>query len=362
MKQTQLHLNQRTYTFKDILEQKYLQPGLNDFELHALGFAHDWLSGKQVFNLQTSGSTGSPKHFEASRTQMALSAQLTGQALGFDPSWKVLNCLNTAYIAGKMMMVRAFEWDMELHIIEPGINPFDLIADDHQYDFTALVPMQLQAIIQKPRTLAKLEDMKAVLIGGAPLDQDTEDKLQSINTPIYLTYGMTETVSHIALRRLNGPKASSAFEVFDEIKIGTDDRGCLTISSALTDHELLVTNDLVELLDSRRFHWLGRADFVINSGGVKIQPEQVEKEISKVLTSLQIKNRYFIWAKDDPQFGQKVVLILERDPLDANLEGKLLSLAKEKLPPYHAPKEILYRPSFVMTATGKIQRKQSFEL
>jgi len=207
-----------------------------------------------------------------------------------------------------------------------------------------------------------LDGMKAILVGGAATSPALERVLQVISAPVFATYGMTETVSHIALRRLNGPDRSDVFTALNGVELGTDTRGCLNISAAATGFERVQTNDVVELLDAhdpKRFRLLGRADMVINSGGVKVQPEQVERIVQETLAQLvdlQPVPRLFIAGIPDERLGQKVVLVIEKNAIsDAQFDAVRMAVST-LLSPYAAPKDWVVVDAFAETPTGKIDR------
>lgn len=339
----------------------------SDYEAEALAFCQSWRSGQTTFTLHTSGSTGTPKPITLTRTQMQASAQLTGKTLGLAPGDAALVCLNIRYVAGVMMLVRGLELGLPMTIVEPSSDPLAAFAlSDTHFAFTALVPLQLQTILATTDAeslsgkLARMNRMKAILIGGAATSPALETALQVISAPVYATYGMTETVSHIALRRLNGPQASGLFTALEGVELGTDDRGCLHITSAATNFERVQTNDVVELVTSEpgtvRFRLLGRADMVINSGGVKVQPEQVERIIQDVLTPESV-TRLFVAGLPDERLGQRVVLICEQR-LFATAEFKAMQEAvRLRVGPFAVPKEQIAVASFSETPTGKIDRK-----
>ncbi|WP_338876574.1 AMP-binding protein [Spirosoma sp. SC4-14] len=334
------------------------------YEAEALAFCQAWQRGKATFVLQTSGSTGTPKSIILTRSQMQASAQLTANTLGLRAGDKALVCLNIRYVAGIMMLVRGLEIGMEMTIVEPSGNPLTAFdpADTH-FEFMAVVPLQLQSILENtPEKVPILSGMKAILVGGAATSPALEQALQVINAPVFSTYGMTETVSHIALRRLNGPGRSDAFRALDGVVLGTDERGCLTILAAATNFELIQTNDVVELLDTdnpQRFRLLGRADTVINSGGVKVQPEQVEQIVQQTLAQQlapQSVPRLFIAGIPDERLGQKVVLVIEQKTIpESQFETVRMAVGKA-LGAYAAPKQMLVVNAFAETPTGKIDR------
>ncbi|GAB3996812.1 AMP-binding protein [Spirosoma daeguense] len=333
------------------------------YEADALAFCHAWLSKQSTFTLHTSGSTGTPKPILLSRAQMKASAHLTGQTLGLQANDTSLVCLNIHYVAGVMMLVRGLELGLPMVIIEPASNPlvsFDVA--DTLFRFTALVPLQLQTILNdSPEKVPILNGMRAIIVGGAATSPALEEALQVITSPVYATYGMTETVSHIALRRLNGPSATNIFTALNGVELGTDERSCLHIRSAATNLELVQTNDVVELIDNTHFRLLGRADTIINSGGVKIQPEQVEQIISDVLRQAGLSWRVLILGRPDNVLGQRITAVYEvpsSSTIDHIDKASIANVIRNRIGPYAVPKEtILLRSTFVETATGKIDRK-----
>ena len=329
---------------------KIKYPNLNS----AVLFCKAWLSDQKEFLINTSGSTGVPKLIELERELMKTSAKKTVQALQLPQKSNFLVCLNTEYIAGKMMLVRGLEHNMNLYVVEPSINPFDPIPQSIIIDFAALVPLQIESIIdQAGNALNILNNMKAVIVGGAPISHSLQLKIEKLNAPVYATYGMTETISHIALKKLNGNDKSDRYIVLEGIVVGQDERGCLTIKGDITHNELLVTNDLVDLIDRNQFVWLGRADNIINSGGVKVIPEIVEEKIASVFTQLDLDHQFFITSAPDEKLGQKVVLLIEGETFNTTFLNKML---QEALLKYQTPKEISFIKRFEYTSTDKLNR------
>ncbi|MBL6445921.1 AMP-binding protein [Fulvivirga sp. 29W222] len=329
------------------------------FEKSTIDFIQQWLSEVKEFNIHTSGSTGKPKKINISRLQMEISARLTIDALKINSGQTALVCLDTEYIAGKMMLVRAMINHMNIIAIAPSSNPLTNL--DKVPDFAAVVPLQLEEMLNNEKTKMLLNKMSAIIVGGAPVSPVLERKLQQVSTPIYATYGMTETVSHVALKRLNGPERSATFTAFKEVKLALDDRGCLTIQSALTNHETLTTNDRVELISDHHFEWLGRADNIINSGGVKVQSEKVEKAVAQILDELGLSNRFFVTGIPDEKLGHKVYLVMESPDNLNNDKEKILSLLQAKLSRYEVPKDITLVPQFTETPTGKVNRRETIK-
>jgi O-succinylbenzoic acid--CoA ligase len=343
------------------------QAQVSAYERRVLQFCQQWLSGQETFTLQTSGSTGQPKTILLTRTQMVTSAHWTGQALGIQPGDRALVCLAVTYIAGMMMLVRGFELGLHLTVIEPVSRPLAAFAPARRFDFTAMVPLQLHETLQgEAHAGDMLDNMQAVLIGGAPVSLALEEQLQRVQAPLYHTYGMTETVSHIALRRLNGPQRSDCFIPFDEVRLGLDARGCLTITSALTRGETLHTNDLVAFQTDGSFRWLGRIDNVINSGGVKVHIEQVERALEAWLMHYQAgvyaERRFFVGPLAHPRLGHAVVAVIEGEPCGGAaagapaLETALRTSLQPVLTPYEIPRQVYFVPQLLETLTGKIDR------
>ncbi len=346
------YLQNKIWDKNKILSQKKFRP---DYFGQTLQFCQDWLKGKQEFELQTSGSTGTPKPILVQRSQMKASAKATAKKLNLQAEDTALICLNTNYIAGKMMLVRSLEVGMNAVIFEPQANPFTNFFPE-KFTFTALVPMQLQSILEDKSAIEKLEKMKAILVGGAPVSQELEMKIQSLSVPIYATYGMTETVSHIALKCLNGSQKQSFYETLPAVKIGQDERECLTISAPMTLGKILITNDRVYLISKEKFEWLGRIDNVINSGGIKIQAEKIEEIALKILTKMGLKMRCITIGIPDKKLGQKVVLVLESEDLSSTIQEEIYHQFQEKLSRYECPKSIQFLSKFPETPTGKIHR------
>ncbi|MFD0964156.1 AMP-binding protein [Pseudofulvibacter geojedonensis] len=313
-------------------------------------FLLDWLDNSKKIKVQTSGSTGKPKIIELQKEHMANSALATGEFFNCKENTKALLCLSANYIAGKMMLVRAMVLGWNIYLVEPSSS---FLADtDDEFDFSAMVPLQVEASLQD------LHKIKQLIIGGAPVSNSLNQQLQNLTTKCYATYGMTETITHIAVKKLNNLEAKSneseLFKILPNVTIKTDNRECLVINAAKVSNEQIVTNDIVKLHSSTSFQWLGRYDNVINSGGVKLFPEQIEEKLSQL-----IKIPFFVASLPNERLGQKLVLIIE--------SNKTLQLSKEKLKEvgltnYQFPKEVYSLPVFIRTATGKVQRIKTLDL
>lgn len=356
-----LFLNNKKYTYDEIATGVFDQNLLSDFEKNTLNFCREWLNGTEEFELKTSGSTGLPKKITVYRSQMRESSRLTTSKLGLIPGDSAFICLDTNYIGGKMMLVRGFEQKMKMVIVSPTSDPFAGMEEKH-FDFTALIPMQMQKLLQS--SIAKIDvlnRMKAVIIGGGAINPRLEEAIQNVKSPVYATYGMTETVSHIALRKINRPDKMDYFEIFKELKIDQDERGCLTVFGELTNNKLIKTNDLVDIIDDRKIRWLGRVDNVINSGGVKVHIEQLENRIERLNIDILNGRRFIVVGKKDVLLGDRVTLLIEGKPFQENEERLLLGELKQLMPAYHYPKEIFYLQQFIETDTGKVNRNLTFD-
>lgn len=324
-------------------------PPQSAFERETFEFIIRWLKGDQTFTLNTSGSTGTPKEITVTRSQLIHSARRTIRALGLSADNTALVCLDTKYIAGKMMLVRALEANMKIVAVEPSSDPVNGLPV--QPDFGAFVPLQLDAMLKDEKSVNRLNQFKVIILGGASVSTALMEKIRGLSCAVYATYGMTETVSHIALQKLNGADARDYFETLPGIKIHTDARDCLVIE--LPDfREPIITHDIVQLISNTGFKILGRYDNVINSGGVKLVPETLEKKIELLLAN----RAFFIAGVNDDRLGQKLVLIVEGKPLQ-----QLPASLRSALSTYEVPKEIFYLDEFVRTETQKINRVKTIE-
>ena len=352
---TSLLLNGREFSYDSLTQTDNPHTSLNGYEAKVLELLRQWLTGAQEFGLRTSGSTGQPQLITLKRRQLAASARRTGDYFDLGPGDRALVCLNCEFIGGKMMLVRGLERDLHLTVVEPHADPFSEVADAAEFDFAAFVPLQLRAMLAAGRA-PRLNKMRAILVGGAGVEPSLLRDIEQLTVPVYLTYGMTETASHIALRRLNGPAASPHYRVLPGLHLSQDERGCLTVRGDVTDDQLVATNDRIELLDKHTFDWLGRVDFVLNSGGVKVQAEKVEQVLDVALAELGQARRAFVAGQPDERLGQAVTAYLEGEPLASAAEQRLLALLGERLGKYELPKAVVYVPAFRMTASGKLDR------
>lgn len=315
-------------------------------------FLLDWLDEKTYVAVLTSGSTGKPKPIRLDKQAMVHSALATGDFFGIESGNTALQCLPSNFIAGKMMLVRAMILGLSLDLIAPTSNP--LKNHDKHYDFCAMVPLQVE------NSLEQLHQIKTLIVGGAPASSSLIERLQDVSTKIFATYGMTETITHIAAKPLNHlPKGEKAYyKTLPNIQIETDDRNCLVIHAPRITEEKIITNDVVKIISETEFDWLGRFDNVINSGGVKLHPEQIEEKLSPF-----INTRYFVAAIDDEKLGKKLILIIEdsQKTIDTASLLKIIKNSKE-FSKFEIPKTIYTIKNFIETNTGKVQRLQTVEL
>lgn len=330
-------------------------PPINPYHRKVYDFAQEWLGGKREFLLQTSGSTGIPKTITLGREQMEVSARMTGRALNVAGKIRALHCLNVGYIAGVMMVVRALVLDWEITVVEPKANPLAATGFDEPFDFVAMIPLQFARCLHDPGTHMRALHCGMFLLGGAPVSLPLLREIRDLSVPVYQSYGMTETVSHVALRRLNGENPEETYQVLDGLEFGVDARSCFYVSGAVTNYLTVQTNDLVEICGDRKFRWLGRADFVINSGGVKIHLDKLDRMAEMVFYDMQLENNFFHWYRDDETLGQKLVLFMENEPKKVN-RIELLAKFATQVSPYELPKEICFVTKFVHTPTGKTNK------
>ena len=314
------------------------------YEQYLGDFLLDWLDSSETINLTTSGTTGASELISFKKQALVNSAIATGEFFDVNVGDCALHCLPSNFIAGKMMLIRAMILGLQLDLISPSRNPFH--KNNKSYDFVAMTPMQAF------NSLANMSQVKVLIVGGAFVSKSLQKALLKTNVNAYETYGMTETLSHIAVRTMKDP--SSEFQCLPYVEVSQDDRGCLEVTSDLLQVDHYVTNDAIELLGNRRFRLIGRIDEVINSGGIKLHPQQIERKLSQILNM-----HFFIGGIADEILGEKLILALKYSPsLKSNT---ILEKIREfsKLETYEIPKSIIILPDFVETASGKIRRKQT---
>lgn len=332
-------------------------------------FLQEWNSPSETLLVHTSGSTGKPKPMWVEKQRMLNSAHITCDFLGLRPGDSALLCMSLDYIAGKMMVVRSIERKLHLFSVKPSGHP---LSDESltkmvemDFDFVAMVPMQVYNTLQVPQERERLSRIKHLIIGGGAINDALAEELRSLPGAVWSTYGMTETLSHIALRRLNGEEASEWYQPFDSVGVSLNSDGCLVIDAPLVCSEPLVTNDIAEIKQQETsshssdassslktssphvlFRIKGRKDNVICSGGIKIQIEEVENLLRQHLDA-----PFLLAKKKDEKFGEIAVLVTE----SGDLEG-VEAICRQVLPKYWVPRQYLHFDQLPMTETGKPKR------
>lgn len=322
------------------------------FELELLVFLRTWFDDNPELEVKTSGSTGTPKVMSVSKERMMNSARLTLEFLQLKRGDRALLCMPLEYIAGKMVVVRALVGGLDLQVVAPCGHPLQKVGAD--LDFAAMIPLQVYNSLQDPCERARLAAVKQLIIGGGAIDVALEQELHCFPHQVWSTYGMTETLSHIALRRLNGPEASEFYQPFAHVKLSLSPEDTLVIEAPLVSAQTLVTNDIVVFNDKGQFRIKGRKDNVINSGGIKLQIEELEAQ----LKALQPQWDFLISSQSHPKFGQVVVLLLTKRSLPPHLrvvrpflETKLCALTR-----FARPKRYLLVDELPRTGTNKPDR------
>ena len=313
-------------------------------------FLSEWNNDSLFVHVQTSGSTGAPKPMLAEKRRMLVSARITNDFLGLREGDAALLCMSLDYIAGKMMVVRSIERGLKLITVEPSGHPLNhsqLATDDCQIDFAAMVPLQVYNTLQVPEERKRLLQIRHLIIGGGAIDEALGAELKNFPNAVWSTYGMTETLSHIALRRLSGPEASDLYIPFPSVKVSLSDDGCLVIDAPEVCPGRLVTNDIAEI-SPQGFRILGRKDNVICSGGIKIQIEEVESRLRPFF-----RVPYLISKRPDPKFGEVSVLLTEGSIDEAR------QICERILPKYYLPRHYLHVDRIPLTETGKPARQQA---
>lgn len=307
-------------------------------------FLSIWFSKELIIDVYTSGSTGKPQQIQLLKSGVQLSAQNTIQYFGLNESTKALLCLPLSTIGGKMMVIRALECKMNLSVQKPTLNPLNNM--NQTYDFVAVTPMQLNNMLND--FLSKLKNISTILVGGAPIHAELENRLKKERISVFHSYGMTETASHVALRRV-GFNGEKYYKALPGISFETSVSGNLIVHYPKLLEYPIETTDQVKLIDKHTFEWVGRADFVINSGGVKMHPEEIESKITE-----QIGNPFFITGIPDEVLGERVVLVIET--LNHKVSFDFEFLGKEK------PREVFFVERLVYTKVGKLDRNASRKL
>lgn len=324
-------------------------------------FISDWNSASPTLLVHTSGSTGKPKPLLVEKERMLASARITCDFLNLQSGDSALLCLPLDYIAGKMMVVRSIERNLRLTAVEPSNHPLKAFISCQpsvgkgqgsgnnrvKFDFMAMVPSQVFATLQNNDEADVLRQTKHLIIGGGAITTDLQAQLIDFPNNVWSTYGMTETLSHIALRKLNGSDASEWYTPFGEVEVSLTADNCLQIHAPLVNPDILTTNDIAEFNPDNpsQFRILGRKDNIICSGGIKLQIEQIEDALRPL-----IKVPFAIAKRPDPQYGEVAVLVVERQE-SVDIPESLVNLPK-----YAYPKQIISVDKIPLTETGKINR------
>jgi O-succinylbenzoic acid--CoA ligase len=320
--------------------------------------AQQWLRNDQEFVFNTSGSTGIPKQIVLQREQLRASAQGTIDTLELSSDEHLFICMNTAYIAGAMLLIRGLLLNATITIQEPSGSPLQKIDTGHPYTFVSFAPLQLFPVLQHAfAEKEKLGRFRNILVGGAPIDPSLEQTLAELPSAVYHTYGMTETVSHIALRRIG---RDSFYTTLKGVKIKTDNRDCLAIQSISTQNQWVQTNDVVILRTDNTFELMGRIDDMINSGGVKVWPAKVEAAIRFILKTDSTNT--LVAGIPDPKLGHQVIAVLESEKELGFLQQLLQSELPHLLGKYEIPKHFYVLRKFSHTPSGKINKAETLKM
>ncbi|WP_411766882.1 AMP-binding protein [Winogradskyella sp. A3E31] len=334
------HSELKEVAYSLIKEGELYEKKIGNFLIH-------WLDANDFIYVNTSGSTGHPKQIRLKKQSMVNSALATGDYFGLQPGDSALHCLPSHFIAGKMMLVRAMILGLEVDTVEPSLQlTFD---HDNSYDFCAVVPAQLSSIIEHSRKF------KTIIVGGAKIHPELKKKIASAPSQFFETFGMTETVTHVAVKQLKSSirEGSDFFKAMSNVSFKTDDRNCLIISAKRLLKEPLITNDIVDLKSETEFKWIGRYDHVVNSGGIKLFPEQIEEKLEPIMPG-----RFIVASEPHTELGEQLILIVEHSSDSiASIQSKIKQL--KSLDDYETPKKIYALDAFKFTKNGKLQRKKT---
>lgn len=320
----------------------------HDWERDIYDFILAFLNDDEEIEVQTSGSTGVPKLIRVQKSKMVRSAQMTASYFQLNKDDKVLLCLPATYIAGKMMIVRALVNGLNLIIRKPNMDPLSKLLGTDNIAFAAMVPAQLIG-----KDLSVLKCIDQLIVGGAAVSSDLKALLSKSDCRVYETYGMTETLSHVAVREIG---VDQCFHALEGVLFSQDDRSCLKVDANGLLDEALQTNDIVDLISPTEFEWLGRFDNVVNSGGVKLMPEAIELKLAEVFKELLFTNRYFISGMPCDELGEKLVLIIEGESLNVSALKEEMSAVLDR---FEVPKEVFFVDHFEETSSAKVHRKNT---
>ena len=314
-------------------------------------FIAEWQNDEPTVLVHTSGSTGKPKPLRVEKLRMAASARITCQFLGLHKGDTALLCMPLDYIAGKMVVVRSLVWGLRLVAVEPSGHPLRGLHE--ALDFAAMVPLQVYNTMQVPEERARLRQIRHLIIGGGAVNDELVSELSDFPNCVWSTYGMTETLSHIALRRLNGEQASQWYEPFEGVDVSLNADGCLVINAPAVCAEPLTTNDIAEIAaDGRHFRIRGRRDNVVCSGGIKLQIEEIEAKLQPF-----VDVPFMITKRSDARLGETVVMLVVSDDTE-----RLQTICSAHLTRYDMPRAFVSVDALPMTETGKPARAEAMKI
>lgn len=352
-----LILKKDSYSLDQILNHHV--PVASEVEQQTVEFLKEWYANTPNILQMTSGSTGTPKEITLKKEAMKISAQTTIHELKLNKYSNSFLCISPQYVGGKMMIVRALLNEMHLKVGEVDSTPLQPIDKDYSIDFFSFVPYQLLQTFKKDlNSIALLNRAQAIILGGAAVSEELHFLIKKhLNVPCYSTYGMTETISHVALKLLNTNNQSNYFRAVRGVSFSINHEDCLLVHAPeITGKQTLATNDIVELISETQFNWIGRKDFVINSGGVKIQLEKLEFQLADLFRMNNLDHKFILFGKPDQEWGEKLCLLIESDkPI------KYLSKLIQRIDSIYRPKEVHYIHTFEFSGSGKINRKASIQ-
>ena len=345
-----IHINGQGYTEKELtllISEKLSSPNLPKWEAEFYIFLKEWLSTSEVIHAQTSGSTGDPTSIQLPKQVMVKSAERTIEYFGLKKGNRILLSLPCRYIAGKMMVIRAIIGNMDLITVDPSSEFESLINEP--FDFGAMVPNQVFKLLGSNSGKEKLEHIRNLLIGGSAISVTLEAQVSQLRSRVVLTYGMTETASHIAIRELSKENRSDIYHCLPGISVTMNEKECLQIHIP-EQYKALQTNDVAEILSPTSFRILGRADDVIISGGINYWPQTIERKLESLMGA-----RFVISSLPDEMLGEKLVMVIEGSPTNTEWVQKK---AIELLSPFERPKSVCFLATFPQTSNGKIKRNE----
>lgn len=339
-------------------------------------FIAEWNNDSATLTVHTSGSTGKPKDIIVEKARMLSSARMTCDTLHLKKDDTALLCMPLDYIAGKMMVVRSLERGLKLICVDPCSHPLRYFADknaavsngamiaegeDSHIDFAAFVPLQVAKTLEDMEETEVFRNIKNVIIGGGFIDDELEGKLKTMPNNIFSTYGMTETLSHIALRRINGEDSGLWYTPMNNVSVSLSADSCLIINAPHLSDTQIITNDIAEINAKGQFRIIGRKDNTINTGGIKVQIEEVERRLL-----LEGMSDFMITSVKDSIFGECITLLVQSHTTEGHVQNAdadtSVKNAISTLPKYWQPKHIIYVDSLPKTGNGKPDRKKAKEM